>query len=64
MSVWVQPQRTSPDVACYMAGAQAGAFIGFIREYPTFELIEGADVLLDVSSSGDGVLEVALHGLV
>ena len=31
------------------------------REYPIFELVEGDDVLLDVSSSDDGVLEVALH---
>jgi len=31
------------------------------REYPIFELVEGADVLLDVSASDDGVLEVALH---
>jgi hypothetical protein len=31
------------------------------REYPIFELVEGDDVLLDVSSSDDRVLEVALH---
>src|SRR5215813_367412 len=31
------------------------------REYPIFELVEGDNVLLDVSSSDDGVLEVALH---
>jgi hypothetical protein len=31
------------------------------REYPIFELVEGDDVLLDVSSSDDEVLEVALH---
>jgi hypothetical protein len=31
------------------------------REYPIFELVEGDHVLLDVSSSDDGVLEVALH---
>ena len=31
------------------------------REYPIFELVEGDDILLDVSSSDDGVLEVALH---
>jgi hypothetical protein len=35
------------------------------REYPIFELVEGDDALLDVSSdvssSDDGVLEVALH---
>lgn len=31
------------------------------REYPIFELVEGDDVLLDVSISDDGVREVALH---
>jgi len=31
------------------------------REYSIFELVEGDDILLDVSSSDDGVLEVALH---
>ena len=31
------------------------------RESPIFELVEGDDVLLDVSSSDAGVLEVALH---
>ena len=31
------------------------------REYLIFELVEGDNVLLDVSSSDDGVLEVALH---
>ena len=31
------------------------------REDPIFELVEGDDVLLDVGSSDDGVLEVALH---
>ena len=31
------------------------------REYPIFELVEEDRVLLDVSSSDDGVLEVALH---
>ena len=31
------------------------------REYPIFELVEGDDVLLDVSVSDDEVLEVALH---
>ena len=31
------------------------------RKYPIFELVEGDDALLDVSSSDDGVLEVALH---
>ena len=31
------------------------------REYPIFELVEGDDVLLDVSVSDDEVLEVAVH---
>ncbi len=31
------------------------------RAYPIFELVEGDDVLLDVSASDDAVLEVALH---
>jgi len=31
------------------------------REYPIFELVEGDNILLDVSSSDDRVLEVALH---
>ena len=31
------------------------------REYPICELVEGDNVLLDVSSSDDRVLEVALH---
>ncbi len=31
------------------------------REYPIFEVVEGDAVLLDVSVSDDGVLEVALH---
>src|SRR5262249_48536860 len=31
------------------------------REYPIFELVEGDNVLLDVSSNDDRVLEVALH---
>ncbi len=31
------------------------------REYPIFELAEEDDVLLDVSVSDDGILEVALH---
>ena len=31
------------------------------REYPIFELVEDDNVLLDISASDEGVIEVALH---
>ena len=45
----------------YVQHVQLRKFAPVDREYPIFELVEGDDVLLDVSSSDDGVLEVALH---
>lgn len=45
----------------YVKNIQFRKFSPIDREYPIFELVEGDDVLLDVSVSDDGVLEVALH---
>ena len=45
----------------YVKDVRFRKFAPVDREYPIFELVEGDDVLLDVSSSDDGVLEVALH---
>jgi phage terminase large subunit-like protein len=45
----------------YVKNARFRKFAPIDREYPIFELVEGDDVLLDVSASEDGVLEVALH---
>ena len=45
----------------YMQHVRFRKFCPVDREHPIFELVEGDEVLLDVSSSDDGVLEVALH---
>jgi hypothetical protein len=45
----------------YVQHVRFRKFCPVAREYPIFELVEGDDVLLDVSSSDAGVLEVALH---
>jgi hypothetical protein len=45
----------------YVKNVRFRKFSPVDREYPIFELVEGDDVLLDVSASDDGVLEVALH---
>jgi hypothetical protein len=48
-------------MAQYVKNMRFRKFAPIDREYPIFELVEGDDVLLDVSASDDGVLEVALH---
>jgi hypothetical protein len=45
----------------YVQNVRFRKFASVDREYPIFELVEGNDVLLDVSASDDGVLEVVLH---
>jgi hypothetical protein len=53
--------REIATVTPYVQHVQFRKFSPVDREYPIFELVEGDDVMLDVSSSDDGVLEVALH---
>ena len=48
-------------MAQYVQNVRFRKFAPVDREYPIFELVEGDDVLFDVSASDDGVLEVALH---
>ena len=45
----------------YVKHVRFRKFAPVYREHPIFELVEGDDVLLDVSVSDDEVLEVALH---
>ena len=45
----------------YVQHVRLRKFAPVDREYPIFELVEGDNVLLDISSSDDGILEVALH---
>jgi hypothetical protein len=45
----------------YVKNVRWRKFSPLDRDYPIFEVVEGDDVLLDVSVSDDGVVEVALH---
>jgi hypothetical protein len=56
-----QPIKETAAMTNYVKNVRFRKFAPIDREYPIFELVEGNDVLLDVSASDDGVLEVALH---
>jgi hypothetical protein len=45
----------------YVKSARFRKFTAVDREYPIFELVADDEVLLDISASDEGVLEVALH---
>ena len=45
----------------YVKNVRWRKFSPLDRDYPIFEVVEGDDVLLDVSISDEGVVEVALH---
>jgi hypothetical protein len=45
----------------YVKNVRWRKFSPLDRDYPIFEVVEGDDVLLDVSISDAGVIEVALH---
>lgn len=45
-----------------MANMRFQKFFPLDRPYPIFELVDGSDVLLDISKRQDGVIEIAFHG--
>jgi hypothetical protein len=53
--------RESSAMTQYVKHVRFRKFAPVDREYPIFELVEDNDVLLDVSASDEGVIEVALH---
>jgi hypothetical protein len=48
-------------MAQYVKNVRFRKFSPIDRDYPIFELVEGDSVLLDISVSDEGVVEVALH---
>jgi hypothetical protein len=53
--------RESAAMTQYVQHVRFRKFAPVDRQYPIFELLEDDDVLLDVSVSDEGVIEVALH---